>query len=377
MTVPEPTVAHLLQEARTLHRLGHRDRAIALLAAEAARPALALEMRLNLLLLLGMIEEERGNLDAAIVRYETASALSPGHGLFFSRLGLLRMRRSWSARLPPRETPGGDPARRVSMTELGQMGRFCDQLSQYILLRCYARRHDLTPEVPDWVGRHLFALDDPAPADPLPALSPDARSVPAWLGAFAGTAPPLVGHDLTAALCWALFGTDVYWRLLARDKTFIQGLFRPVPTVAVHADRAMAALRQRGTTVVAVHLRRGDFRTAAPDRMTSEAAVLEMLDALWPTLPEPVLYLASDEAAAVAPAFARFAPVLADDLAPPLPGADYFLDWYVLTQADVVAVSLSRFSWVAAQLNGRARAFYAPSASGALRPFNPWEDRLL
>lgn len=377
MTAPEPTVGRLLDEASALYRGGQLDRAAVLLTAAAIQPAPTPEMRLRVLFSLGVVEEERGNTDAAVAHYEAAAAQSPGRGAVFSRLALLRMRRSWSAKPPPEKAVDSEPTRRVSMSQLGRMGRFCDQLSQYVLLRCYARRHGLSAEVPDWIGRHLFTLDDPAPAAPLPALPADTKAVSALLNAFAGSTPPITGHDLPAALCWAMFETDAYWDLLARDKAFVQGLFRPVPTVAAHGDQAMAALRQRGTTIIAVHLRRGDFRIAAPNRMTSETAVLEMLDALWPTLPNPVLYLASDEAAAVAPAFARFAPVLADELARPLPGAEYFLDWHVLTQADAVAVSLSRFSWVAAQLNGKARAFYAPATDGLLRPFNPWKGRLL
>jgi hypothetical protein len=63
------------------------------------------------------------------------------------------------------------------------------------------------------------------------------------------------------------------------------------------------------------------------------------------------------------------------NLPPPLA---FLLDFYVMTQADALAISNSSFSFLAALLNERAEAFVRPSLEErTLAPFDPWDSPVL
>ncbi|HEY8253105.1 MAG TPA: hypothetical protein VIG39_00615, partial [Rhizomicrobium sp.] len=91
----------------------------------------------------------------------------------------------------------------------------------------------------------------------------------------------------------------------------------------------------------------------------------------------PVLYIARDDPGAVGE-FARFGAVGPNDLGVMLPGADFYLDHYLLSQADHLATSNSTFSFPAAMLNGTAREFVRPDPDlHVMAPFEPWNAQML
>jgi len=77
----------------------------------------------------------------------------------------------------------------------------------------------------------------------------------------------------------------------------------------------------------------------------------DRLHTMWPELPEPLLYIASDDPSARSE-FAEFSPITARDPGETIQGAEMYPDFHVLAQADVLA-----FSVAAAMLNERARSF--------------------
>jgi hypothetical protein len=104
-------------------------------------------------------------------------------------------------------------------------------------------------------------------------------------------APPNVATmDL---LGWFQFHTRHY----RPHRAFFRSLFQPLPEIRQVLISAWARLRQRGNTVVGVHLRRGDRLNiplntnewVAPARLYTE-----WLERIWPSLDRPVLFLASD-----------------------------------------------------------------------------------
>jgi hypothetical protein len=158
---------------------------------------------------------------------------------------------------------------------------------------------------------------------------------------------------------------------------------RPHPTLAGMAEGAVANLRASGRTLVVCHLRGTDYGSGeyqehpifyrAPTRW-----YVEMLDRVWDRLDDPVLYLASDEPEAFIPDLHRFRPVTAGDFHPDSGKTGLFLDHYVMTQADLLAVSNSSFSVTAAMVNERGRMFLRPDRSAAgLIPFDPWNTQIV
>ncbi|MFP3700690.1 hypothetical protein SB758_35020, partial [Burkholderia sp. SIMBA_013] len=82
----------------------------------------------------------------------------------------------------------------------------------------------------------------------------------------------------------------------------------------------------------------GDFVTCNYP-ITETAWYVDWLRAWWPRLDRPVLYVASDDVAAVRHAFAEFHPLTRADVVEEWAGLDFLQDFHVLMNADVVGTS--------------------------------------
>lgn len=309
--------------------------------------------------LLAMIQEQQGRNAEALASYEKAARISPGHGLPFTRMSILRIRPILG--LPPRARPRS-AVRRISMSSLGMNGRIGNQLLQYAFLRFYAAEHDLVPEVPDWVGRDLFDFDDPLPGEPLPLLSEDQVDLFAALNDK--NSIPYVNVDLNGYFCTPTSS----W---TRHQSQFRQLFQPGRKLRPYLDEAVWKLKSCGNTVVAVHVRRGDFGYG-PFWVAPTCWYGAWLKELWPRLDRPVLYVASDDPTCIEH-LNCFSPIGLAELGVSLPGAEFYIDHYLLSQADHLAISNSTFSFTAAMLNDRAQTFVRPDPTGhCLVPFDPW-----
>lgn len=253
---------------------------------------------------------------------------------------------------------------RLASSTLGNRGRFAHNVLEYVLLRLYAEKHGCVLETPDWVGGAYFDIDDPAPSGPLPPW-PFARRI--LNGAVMGDGDGEVTVDRDALSPLFLYDYPVEFR----DR--VRSWLRPRPQWSPWIDPPVDALRAVGRTVVAIHIRRGDFLHYGYP-ITETQTYVDWLRDLWPTLDKPVLYLASDDIPSVRAAFREFRPVTLHDAAPAWPGLEFLQDFHVLTQADIVGISAaSGFSQLAARLNERARLCVEPDMErGGVRPFAAW-----
>jgi hypothetical protein len=258
----------------------------------------------------------------------------------------------------------------VTMSTLGTNGRYGNQLFQYAFLRLIAEHHGLRVQTSPWVGQQLFGHNDPPVSVRLPAAL-EGRDIPD--GVF-----PIRLMDIVPANreFWGYFQFDTVHYAPFRD--FLRGLFQPVPALRDRLVPALERLRgQRGAgmprDLVALHIRRGDYQPSGLFFAAPSAWYLEWLRELWPTLQNPLLYIATDEPDKVLPEFAEFQPVSARDLAVEVSAAAYYPDFWVLTQADYVATSNSSFSFFATLLNERGKAFMRPhQLFKRLIPYDPW-----
>jgi hypothetical protein len=335
--------------------------------AEAAYRSLLAECPADFILLvrLGQVLEHQGRALEAVAAYEGAISANPGNAFAFTRRALLLFRRAFGPAPVPESTPTGAP--RVTMSTLGLNGRFGNQLLQYGFLRMYGAEHGLSVEAPDWIGRDLFDLDDPLYTGNLPLV----RESEVDLVASLNREDPQVWRNAD------LWGYCLYpTGGLRRYRDQFRGLFRPGRRVAPLMALAETRLRERGDTVVALHLRRGDFGQGRY-WIAHSAWYAQWLDELWQRLDRPVLYVATDDAAVVAE-LERYRPVTAAELAVSIPGAEFYPDFHLLSTADALAISNSSFSFVAAMLNRRAGAFMRPDRDGRrLVAFDPWDSPVL
>lgn len=352
--------------AMLLARSGDLNGAAAILRDVAARHPDAFPVLFDL----AQMEEALGHPDAALQSYEAAIAANPGHAGPFTRRAVLILRKAFGEPLPtPSEKaqlPG--PHGRIAMSSLGWNGRFGNQLLQYACLRAIGAVHGLTVEAPEWIGRWLFDLNDPMPSAPISELREDGDNLAQLM---------LPGSSTTTAANRDLWGYACYnTRFFAPHRDLMRRLFTPGARIQPFATAITDQLATRGKTLVAIHLRRGDFGYGQ-FWVAPETWYLDWLADLWPRLDQPVLYIASDDEQ-IFRKFTAYAPVTAADLGTPLPGAEFYGDFHVLTQADHLAISNSSFSFAAGLLNARAQSFLRPDlADRRLVAYDPWASDVL
>lgn len=285
------------------------------------------------------------------------------------------------------------------MSSLGKLGRFGNQLVQYAFLRICARKSGARVECPPWIGQTLFGLNDSPISTQLPPAIERWEEAENMFDAFpeaiayvekqTGQRSTRVGWDaletgLSNVDLWGFF--QVHTSRLRPHRESFRSLFQPVPNLKRALDEGMERLRARGEMVVALHLRRGDtldnpvfgYHYTVP-----HAWWREWLRASWKEFHSPVLYVCSDDLDDVIDDFAEFSPVTWRDLGVQLPeqmnGSEFYVDFYVLTQSDVVAISNSTFSLAACLLNERARSFVRPIWDFRKRfaTFDPWDTEML
>lgn len=256
----------------------------------------------------------------------------------------------------------------VAMSSLGRNGRFANQLFQYLYLRLVARRHNAVVQTPPWPGRAIFGFDDQEMIRRLPIVEESRLAQPERL--LDGSEPLSGDVDFCG---WF----QLHTRHLAPQRDFIHKLFTPTPRFQAALDRAVQHLRSRGRTLVALHLRRGDYGYNQFFRAPA-AWYREWLANMEDPLEDPVVYICSESPTGLLPAFARWNACCFAQLPGIPPDLAFLVDYYVLTQADAVAISNSSFSLFASMLNTRARHFVRPSLDeGKLMPFDPWDAPVL
>ncbi|MBF0428217.1 MAG: FkbM family methyltransferase [Magnetococcales bacterium] len=306
----------------------------------------------------------------AMQSWKRAMQLNEGSAEAFTRHGLLGMRLAWGEPPPPRAPDMNRHC--ITSTRLGIYGRFANQLFQYGFMRCYAARHNLEVQTPIWIGRYLFDLDDPLPSRECRSI--DEKAVD-WFALLEPKAvEPLVNVDI--------FGYFIgHTATLAPYRSLWQSSFTLSQRVAPTIEDALRRLRQTsvpGATLVALHLRRGDYGYG-PFQIAPAEWYLAWLETIWESLNHPILYVASDDPSLVT-AFARFHPVSDTLIAPtPIKGAEYLIDFEMLRHADLIAISISTFSMMACMLaySPKVRCFCPDFASGGLFPFDPWNNDIL
>jgi hypothetical protein len=286
------------------------------------------------------------------------------------------------------------------MSSLGKLGRFGNQLSQYIFLRVCAHQSGAGVECPPWAGQSLFGLHDSPISTKLPpaieqwegesTLFDAIPELIPYIESLAGAKSVRVGfdaleHGVAGVDLWGFF--QVPTRLLSPHKQFIRSLFQPVPALRQGLDRAREFLRSKGRTVIGMHIRRCDFLELPIFGFTYPVPLewwREWLQQIWRKLDRPVLLLCSDAIDDVLPAFAEYSPVTHRDLPFAMPEemreSDFYADFHMLTQCDVLCISNSTFSFSASLLNESGKLFFRPhwDFNNRFTEFDPWNsDQLL
>src|SRR5262249_21771606 len=262
----------------------------------------------------------------------------------------------------------------ITMSTLTEPGAgFANQLWRYAYVKLYALRHGLTPAFPAWEGNQLFGLADKPcagfafPRISYPGFADNDREFWDW------DYPP-IDIDLHGSFqeipeCWR------------RHRALLRNLFQLPPEEQNAIDAWRETVTRNGErTLVAIHVRRGDYRDLqlleAPwFRLVPEDWYLDWLRAIWPTLRDPLLFVATDEPDTVKPLFAEFETTSANFDSPARQLPAHVCDFEIPRRADYLAICNSSFSRMAAILAPSTQKCFIPSfQTQSFAPYEPWLD---
>ena len=261
----------------------------------------------------------------------------------------------------------------ITMNGLVEGAGFANQMFRYACVKLYALRHSLTPGVPEWGGNQFYGLRDRSGEGlSLPKITYDG---------FADNDRELWDRDdppINLELAGYFQELPECWR---KQRPLLRRLFELVPEYRTAIDAWRDAVTDGGRRpLVTIHVRRGDYRnfqnhTAPWFRMVPEVWYVEWLRAIWPTLPDPVLFVGTDEPDVVLPHFQEFRPVPAALAPMPQPLPEYIRDFEIMRRSDYLAICNSSYSHMAAILGPDAQKCFIPSfATQSFLPYEPWVD---
>ncbi len=271
--------------------------------------------------------------------------------------------------------------KRITMSLLGNHGRFANQLFQYMFLHTYAVRHGLEVQTSPWIGENLFEIE-PAPIT---------DKLANYYEPLHKTGEPKGPPEKEAINCdfhgYGQFHTSWF----KPGEGMIRRMFSVREEVMERLDPAIERFHKAGYTTVGIQLRRGDYGRLI-HYITPVQWYLNWLQVIWPLLDDPVLFIASEDRSLVKE-FAAYNPFTAESLgidlkANPQPLytyqrydvnhpqphlMDFFPDWYLLRECEYLAIPNSTFSFVPAMLsNYLVKCWRSHLPTQGFREIDPW-----
>ena len=248
----------------------------------------------------------------------------------------------------------------VTMSTLGKNGGLGNQIFQYAFLNIYSQENGLSIKTPKWLGQDLFGHKDREIDEDLPVVVEKNNKI------FSGNGEICKNVDIQG---YFLYHTSYY----RAHKEYFCSLFQPVAEIEAIVKVAWEKLRSSGKTIIGLHLQLHSDKNNNSVVAASEWYKI-WLNGLWQTLEEPVLFIASDYLEEINQEyFAEYNPITIRDLEVEV-NLEY-LDFFLLSKCDFVAISNTAFAFAACLLNKTGKYFFRPHFFTAkLIPFEPWNS---
>lgn len=284
-----------------------------------------------------------------------------GQATLYAKAALLT-RLDWLA------TPPEDAIVQISM--FPHLGRFANRMFMYSNLLLYGLRSCCRVEIPGWDEAEMFAVKLPEPSVALPQQK---------FAPFHGAERHLLHLDraITGVDFFAYFQelTDIH--VLYRP--FIRRLLTPSGYYTGAINEWLAEEVPAGSTLVALHVRRGDYLNYGDSPWFRAIPVewyLEWLPGVLAQIEKPVLYVATDDAENILPRFEPYNPLIAPVKQLVEPAFSFLVDFHVMRRAKVLAMCNSSFSRMAALLGDDDKQVFIPNCpEKRFEPYQPWLDR--
>lgn len=305
--------------------------------------------------------------DAGFVPLRERMAGHPGRHVAYAR----------SATLTDPSLAGIAGADGVSMTRICHMGRFANQLWQYLFLRMYGLRNGLAIQVPPWDGEPVFGLSDARPDSAGDGLG--GRPSLAFFGSGDDDLELWDIDDPPRNVDFKGYFQNVppQW---AAHRAFIRRLYTLKPEWRGAIDRLHLDLRRDRRTLVSIHVRRGDYRNFDHDRRPEFRLVptdwyRALLDGIWPGLERPLLHVATDEPGAILPVFADYEQLDAAFFTRDFGIPEHVRDFALLQEADCLVACNSSFSTMATVTGKPGQTCWlADFRLQGFTPYDPWTE---
>ncbi|MFN3075611.1 MAG: hypothetical protein ABT940_01790 [Alphaproteobacteria bacterium] len=255
----------------------------------------------------------------------------------------------------------------------GWLGRFGNQLFQYVHGRLYGLRRDALVMAPEWPGQHYFALPSLEKVEEryprMGCYSFDLSLLELWADPESPVDLDLHGYFQIVPPTWSAWYRQTYRRIL-----------RARPEVEQAVGDWLARAVRPGETLVALHVRRGDYLEAQNSvqmfQLVPVAWYLRLLEEIRRVFPNLCVYIATNDEG-VLEDFRDYEivnnrlprPIL------PIEGWDYLFDFAVMCRSEILGISNSSFSRGAALLASGSQVSFFPSfREGRFLPFSPWSE---
>ena len=275
----------------------------------------------------------------------------------------------------------------VRMSKFGRMGRFGNQLFQYAFVRAAADKWDAQAELPDWLGQLLFGLPRHQMTGK-PAKKLSEKDEHAHPDDFR------IGFETDVRGCDVSGYFQYHTKHFAPYRAQWRDWFKPTQQILARLGAPARRLKDKGT-VIGIHLRRGDYGRRA-FYITPVAWYIHWLHANWGRFDNPQLFVATEDLALLGD-FKQWRPHTVPSLGISLRGArfpnhaylpydlknpkphlfDFYPDFYLLSQCDVLLIPNSTFSFAAAMLGTPRECWRSSLKTAQFDRFDPWNDQPL
>lgn len=307
--------------------------------------------------------------------------------------------------------------KQVVLSALLDIGRLGSQMMYYFFGKVYAETNEMQLILPEWKACEWFVLSQ-APqclldivTDELPEHLPiviqaDTATPFQCSDVFAqgkiffdidksyldSSMKPRIPYNKFNLIGFFLYHTKYY----SKSKKLFLDLFKfqeDKLSKLEEVKRVLMSGTQRD--LLCIHIRTEDYITVQilPNtqfKVISFQVYLDWLAVVWPKLHKPILYISTTDPQAIHDIFSQYHPVTSHDIVTLLskinansakfwswPQNRVYLDFYMLTQANYLAISNSCFSMTSSLLAKNAKCYRPCVLKDTLAEFDPWNDDFL
>ena len=265
----------------------------------------------------------------------------------------------------------------VFMSSLGNNGRFGNQIFQYFFMRIFAKHYGHFICTPKWIGQNVFQINDPNSLRSFPKLiekgANDLDKNNLYINPVDFFKEKKI-FQLNIDL-WGYFQMKTCF--YSQYKSEFKEIFTFRKDIQKILFDSLKFITSKKKEIISIHLRRGDYGYDNFYKAPSIWYKKWITDKGYKPS-KNIIYICSEEPEIFEERFSEF-DVLHAKMIPNLDKNMYWIfDFFVLTQANKVAISNSTFSFIASMLNEKSNSFFRPSFKNKkLKEYDPWNSEVL